>query len=71
MSNTPDLTRAKWVKSSYSGGEGGQCIEWAPGVATASGTVPVRDSKAPDGPAIAIALGNWRHFVDFAKGHAV
>ncbi|MCX4910161.1 DUF397 domain-containing protein [Streptomyces sp. NBC_00878] len=70
MSNTPDLTHARWVKSSYSGGEGGQCIEWAPGVATASGTVPVRDSKVPDGRALIVSAHAWGAFVHFARAQA-
>ncbi|MFG3253116.1 DUF397 domain-containing protein [Streptomyces sp. NPDC048172] len=45
MSNTPRT----WVKSSYSSGDGGQCLEWAPADAI-TGSVPVRDSKMPDGP---------------------
>ncbi len=35
----------QWVKSTYSSGNGGQCVEWAPQLATA-GNVPVRDSTA-------------------------
>ncbi|MGW5017774.1 DUF397 domain-containing protein, partial [Streptomyces cacaoi] len=30
MSIIPN-SRAVWFKSSYSGGEGGNCLEWAPG----------------------------------------
>ncbi|WP_416875724.1 DUF397 domain-containing protein, partial [Kitasatospora sp. SC0581] len=40
---------AVWRKSSYSGGNGGNCIEVAPGF---PGLVPVRDSKDPRGPAL-------------------
>ncbi|MBL0779102.1 DUF397 domain-containing protein [Streptomyces albidoflavus] len=43
MSSTPD---GHWVKSSYSANGGNNCVEWAPSVALATGTVPVRDSKA-------------------------
>ncbi|GAA3059208.1 hypothetical protein GCM10020000_47660 [Streptomyces olivoverticillatus] len=49
MSTTLDLTRAIWEKSSYSEGNGGACVEWAPECA-ASGVVPVRDSKNPPRP---------------------
>ncbi|TVL88166.1 DUF397 domain-containing protein [Streptomyces sp. SAJ15] len=62
MANTPDLSRTKWVKSSYSAGNGGQCVEWAPEFA-ATGAVPVRDSKNPDGPALVIAAPAWKAFV--------
>ncbi|MBV7254705.1 DUF397 domain-containing protein [Streptomyces sp. S-2] len=37
----------EWTKSSYSSQDGGDCVEWAPSVALATGTVPVRDGKAP------------------------
>jgi hypothetical protein len=37
-----------WAKSSHSGGEGGQCLEWAPG--PAPGLVRLRDGKVPAGP---------------------
>ncbi|MBZ2409197.1 DUF397 domain-containing protein [Streptomyces sp. L06] len=43
------MTEPVWVKSTYSNGSGGDCVEWAPSVALATGTVPVRDSKAPRG----------------------
>ncbi|MEU5717972.1 DUF397 domain-containing protein [Streptomyces sp. NPDC020403] len=58
----PSLPDCAWVKSSYSSGEGGQCIE----VATSPGIVHVRDSKDRTGPALALASGSWTTFVDFA-----
>ncbi|GAA1501018.1 DUF397 domain-containing protein [Streptomyces synnematoformans] len=66
MSTTPDLSRAQWVKSSYSNSNGGACIEWAPGFA-AAGAVPVRDSKDPDGPALTFTAEAWRAFVADVK----
>ncbi|AKH84097.1 toxin-antitoxin system toxin subunit [Streptomyces sp. CNQ-509] len=56
------MSTIHWVKSSYSNGDGGGCVEWAPVVA-ASGVVPVRDSKDPDGPALAFSAAGWRAFV--------
>jgi hypothetical protein len=53
-----------WRKSSYSGGDNGSCIEVVDGVA---GVVPVRDSKAPSGPALVISEGAWSSFVALAK----
>uniref|UniRef100_UPI00099D52EE DUF397 domain-containing protein n=1 Tax=Streptomyces odonnellii TaxID=1417980 RepID=UPI00099D52EE len=47
----PASALAGWRKSSYSNPNGGSCVEVADGV---PGLVPVRDSKNPDGPAIAI-----------------
>lgn len=62
MSTTPDLSHADWVKSSYSEGNGGNCIEWAPTFAT-FGVVPVRDSKAPHGPSLTFESSAWSSFV--------
>ncbi|MFD4759469.1 DUF397 domain-containing protein [Streptomyces sp. NPDC058439] len=58
----PPLPDSAWYKSSYSSGEGGQCIE----VATSPGTVHVRDSKARTGPVLAFAPRDWTAFVGFA-----
>ncbi|NBE54654.1 DUF397 domain-containing protein [Streptomyces sp. YC537] len=49
-----------WRKSSYSGGDQGSCVEVLDGVPT---TVPVRDSKNPDGPALLIPKSSWTSFV--------
>ncbi|MER5934661.1 DUF397 domain-containing protein [Streptomyces sp. NPDC002054] len=56
----------KWVKSSYSGGEG-QCVEWAPKHAAATGVVPVRDSKQQDGPVLNLSAGAWGSFVALVR----
>ncbi|QKW32823.1 DUF397 domain-containing protein [Actinomadura sp. NAK00032] len=45
-----DLTDTKWRRSSYSGSNGGNCVELAD-VAGAS-VVAVRDSKDPNGPVL-------------------
>ncbi|MFL4494855.1 DUF397 domain-containing protein, partial [Streptomyces sp. VTCC 41912] len=42
-----EFNSTTWIKSSYSGDNGGNCIEVAPGF---PGVVPVRDSKDPRGP---------------------
>ena len=56
-----ELTTATWIKSSYSGNDGGNCIEVAPGF---PGVVPVRDSKvAPGGPVIVLTRAAWAEFV--------
>ncbi|MEV8334706.1 DUF397 domain-containing protein [Streptomyces niveus] len=54
-----------WRKSSYSGSNGGECVEIAVGI---PGTVPVRDSKDPAGPALAISPTAWADFVAYAAG---
>ncbi|MFB6880392.1 DUF397 domain-containing protein [Streptomyces noursei] len=64
---TPDSLR--WVKSSYSN-NGGQCIEWAPEHAAATGEVPVRDSKTPAGPHLTLSVDAWAELVDFAKSQS-
>ncbi|MFF8790953.1 DUF397 domain-containing protein [Streptomyces sp. NPDC015125] len=52
-----------WVKSSYSSQDGGDCVEWSPAHANAHGTVPVRDSKNPNGPALTFEPTAWTAFV--------
>ncbi|NEB89851.1 DUF397 domain-containing protein [Streptomyces anulatus] len=53
---------AAWRASSYSGNTGGCCVEVADG--SACGSVPVRDSKNPTGPAIVLGAHAWQAFVD-------
>ncbi|MEV5968548.1 DUF397 domain-containing protein [Streptomyces sp. NPDC051921] len=53
-----------WFKSTYSSGEGGECIE----VATTPTTIHIRDSKNPDGPRLAVAPSAWAAFVGVASG---
>ncbi|MGW3078634.1 DUF397 domain-containing protein [Kitasatospora sp. NPDC001132] len=55
-----DLTEASWRKSSYSGPNGGQCVEVAEGFADVT---PVRDSKDPSGPALLFPTAAWQAFV--------
>jgi hypothetical protein len=49
-----------WRTSSYSDGNGA-CVQVAP----APGRVLVRDSKNPDGPALAVPSTAWRAFLTF------
>lgn len=67
MSTNPDLSRVEWVKSSYSGDGGGNCIEWAPTTAATTGMVPVRDSKDPSGPALLFPAHAFAAFVEAVK----
>jgi hypothetical protein len=46
-----------WRTSSYSGTNGGQCVEVA-----ASSRVHVRDSKNPDGGHLGFSVQVWREF---------
>ena len=54
------LTGAQWRTSSYSGGNGGTCVEVADNL---PGMVAVRDSKDPDGPALTFSRPAWAAFV--------
>ncbi|MFE3180057.1 DUF397 domain-containing protein [Streptomyces violascens] len=67
MSKTPDPCDMRWVSSSYSQSNGGECIQWVPEYATATGRVPIRDSKAPNGPVLIVSADAWSGFVDFAQ----
>ncbi|WP_395360999.1 DUF397 domain-containing protein [Streptomyces sp. YH02] len=60
MNTTESLA---WFKSSYSGGDGGQCIE----VATGAGAVHVRDSKDVARPALTVSRDAWTGFVGLAS----
>ncbi|WFB06844.1 DUF397 domain-containing protein [Streptomyces sp. LX-29] len=59
---TTSLESPCWFKSSYSE-NGGACVEVAANLVSSSGVVPVRDSKNPDGPALAFPSDAWRAFV--------
>lgn len=69
--NEPTVPNASslpgWRKSTYSGNEGGSCIEVLDGYPTG---VPVRDSKVPQGPALVFPATGWTSFVAAVKdGH--
>jgi Domain of unknown function (DUF397) len=62
----------RWRTSSYSGGNGGECVQIAG--APSIGRVLVRDSKDQDGPVLTIESADWRRFADHLKretGHAL
>ena len=65
MTLMTDLNSAPWRKSSYSGDDGGNCIETAPGFIP--GAVPVRDSKDPQGPALVFEADAFTAFVTAVK----
>ncbi|MCB5167804.1 DUF397 domain-containing protein [Streptomyces bambusae] len=56
-----------WRKSSYSNGEGGDCVEVSDEL---PGTVPVRDSKLTDSPVLVFPAAAWSHFVGQIKNRA-
>ncbi len=49
-----------WRKSSYSGGNGGNCIEV--GAHAETGRVLVRDTTDRTGPVLAVTPAAWRRF---------
>ena len=53
-----EFFRLAWRKSSYSGSEGGNCVE----VAALAPHLAVRDSKDPDGPRLTFNRDAWRAF---------
>ena len=62
------LSDATWRKSSYSGGNGGDCVEIA---MLADDSRAVRDSKDPEGPKLVFAPATWRAFTAAVKGGAL
>ncbi|MEU1229978.1 DUF397 domain-containing protein [Streptomyces sp. NPDC005828] len=78
--STTDLA---WFKSSYSSGEGGECIEvaydWRKSsysggeggncveVAAHPALIHIRDSKNPHGPRLAVSPASWAAFLDVAS----
>jgi uncharacterized protein DUF397 len=60
-----DLTGATWRKSSFSGGNGGACVEVAiiPGAAAGGEAVALRDSKDPAGPVLVFTPAEWLAFL--------
>ena len=63
-----DLSNATWRKSSYSGGNGGNCVEIA---VLADDSRAVRDSKDPEGPKLVFAPATWRTFTAAVKAGAL
>ncbi len=60
MKRDVDRSHANWRKSTYSNGNGGNCVEVARNL---PGIVAVRDSKDPCGPALIFTMAEWQAFV--------
>ena len=58
------LATARWVKSSYSGPTGGNCVEVA---RIGGGLVAVRDSQRAAGPALVFPVRVWSAFIGQAR----
>ncbi|MEY2231722.1 DUF397 domain-containing protein [Streptomyces sp. BF23-19] len=74
MGSIQNLPSVLWRKSSYSGSNGGECVECAPvgaawrkasysGTIGGDGTVAVRDSKNPGGPVFTVTAAAFTAFV--------
>ncbi|WP_367134902.1 MULTISPECIES: DUF397 domain-containing protein [Streptomyces] len=62
-----ELAAAKWRKSTYSQ-MGNDCLEVADSFFPV--IVPVRDSKSPDGPVLALSPAAWSAFVGAVRGES-
>ncbi|MET7913206.1 DUF397 domain-containing protein [Streptomyces avermitilis] len=64
--NTADSSNAApelaWFKSSYSGAEGGDCVE----IAAAVEGIHIRDSKVRSGPVLTVTPDAWAGLVRLA-----
>jgi hypothetical protein len=56
-----------WCKSSYSGAEGGQCVE----VAAAVEGIHIRDSKVRSGPVLTVTSDAWAGLVRLAADQTI
>lgn len=54
-----DLSRAEWRKSSFSNGNGGDCVQVA---SLPGGGRAVRDSKDRQGPVLRFTASEWAAF---------
>jgi len=59
---------ATWRKSSYSGGNGGGCVEV--GAQAEDGRVLVRDTTDRQGPVLGFSPDAWRRFADQVRSTA-
>ncbi|MDT9698822.1 DUF397 domain-containing protein [Streptomyces sp. P17] len=58
-----NIDKLSWFKSSYSSGEGGQCLE----VAVTPSIIHLRDSKSPEAPHVTVAPATWVAFLGVLK----
>lgn len=60
-----DLSCVEWRKASYSGTNGGNCVEVS--TREVAGQRLVRDSKHPDGAVLAVPSREWQVFLASVK----
>lgn len=58
------MDKFAWAKSTYSSGQGDNCVEVARNI---PGTVAVRDSWDQDGPKLRFGADTWRQFIKEVK----
>ena len=82
-----DISHVTWRKASYSGGNGGGCVEvgvWRKAshsgdnggacvevTSTGKAFVAVRDSKDPNGQKLAFAPSGWQSFIQHVRNTAI
>ncbi|GLU49586.1 DUF397 domain-containing protein [Nocardiopsis ansamitocini] len=59
MNSVSQQSGPSWRKSSYSGSQGGACVEVAP----QQRRMNVRDSQHPERPRLVFGAGEWRAFL--------
>jgi Domain of unknown function (DUF397) len=64
MSATARDIPGPWIKSSYSGPTGGNCVEIA---FLSAGGVAMRNSRDPEGPALVFTPAEWEAFLGGAR----
>jgi hypothetical protein len=70
-----DMSQARWRKSTFSGNNGGDCVEVAELTPELADTghddtlIAVRDSKDPDGPKLFFTQAEWDAFLNGVKAH--
>ena len=65
-------TALEWFKSTYSGDEGGECLEVAftAPQSNDNAAVHIRDSKNATGPTLQVTPATWVAFATYAAGWA-
>ncbi|WP_330460752.1 DUF397 domain-containing protein [Streptomyces sp. NBC_00820] len=67
IAETPVTAQPVWFKSSYSSGEGGECVE----VADTAQAVHIRDSKVVGGPVLTVTPQAWTRFVGLTSDQTI
>ncbi|MGW8944220.1 DUF397 domain-containing protein [Streptomyces koyangensis] len=65
--NSSSPAGSDWTSSSYSQSNAGECVEWAPQHAAATGEVLIRDSKTPHAPYLTLTPASFAGLVSLAK----